>query len=180
MTFHFFLVVDGVLLEEQEKFFEDEPILMLYNLTDGFGGENTFVLLDHEDKSFNLFFVLFSDLFVGFEFEMKAFGLVDPVDPFSPGLRVVKFGENLFKFLFCLNDVILVCVDDQIVIFGEQGNQGLFFELVIPGQLFKKVEEFTLVDCVSLSEAANVYNGIEGKFMFFQFVEYFLPHIRSV
>ena len=106
---------------------------MLYNLANGFGSENAFIFLDHEDKSFHLFLVLFSDLFVGFEFEMKAFGLVDPVDPFSPGLRVVKFGEDLFKFLFCLNDVILMCIDDQIVIFGKQGNQGLFFELVVPG-----------------------------------------------
>ena len=153
---------------------------MLYNLANGFGSENAFIFLDHEDKSFHLFLVLFSDLFVGFEFEMKAFGLVDPVDPFSPGLRVVKFGEDLFKFLFCLNDVILMCIDDQIVIFGKQGNQSLFFELVVPGQLFKKVEEFALVYCISLGEAANVYNGIEGKFMFFQLVEYFFPHISSV
>ena len=153
---------------------------MLYNLANGFGSENAFIFLDHEDKSFHLFLVLFSDLFVGFEFEMKAFGLVDPVDPFSPGLRVVKFGEDLFKFLFCLNDVILVCVNDQIVIFGKQGNQSLFFKLVVPGQLFKKVEEFAFVDCVSLGEAAHVYNGIEGKLMFFQLVENFLSHIRSV
>ena len=44
-----------------------------------------FILIDHSYKSFNLLFIFFSDILIAFQFEVKAFCLVHPVDAFSPG-----------------------------------------------------------------------------------------------
>jgi hypothetical protein len=86
----------------------------------------------------------------------------------------------LVEFFFSLDDVIVLRVDDQVVVLGEDGNQRLLLEFLVPGHLLEEVEEFVFVDGVSFGEAADIDDGVQSELMLFEFAEDLFPYVGSV
>ena len=89
MGFYILLEIDHIFLEQKKQFFKNESVFVLYSISNRFSSQDLLVLLDHPDKSFNLFLIFFLDLLIRFELEAKTFSLIDPIDPFTPSLRII-------------------------------------------------------------------------------------------
>lgn len=122
-----------MILEESEESFEDELVFLFDDISDGSGCEQVFCFFEHDDQSFYLFLILFSDFFVGLDFELQAFCVIDPVDSFAPGCPVLQFLENVMKLFLSLFNIFLLIIDHQVVVFSENGDQGVLFQLHAPG-----------------------------------------------
>ena len=122
MRLKIFLKIDHIILEHNEEFFQDKSVFMLNDIPDLFSSELILIFFDHRHKSFHLLCILFSNILIAFELEIKTFSLVGPIDSFTPSLTIVKFIKNLVKFFFSLYDVIFLGVDNQIIVFGKNRN----------------------------------------------------------
>jgi hypothetical protein len=151
MSFTLFFELELVGGEQPEELLENELVLLLDDLADGLGSELKFVLLDHADQALNLFLVLLPNLLIAFDLELQAFGLVDPVDPLAPGHSVSCLLEDLVELLLGRCYFLFLRVYNQIIIFRQNWDQGIFLLLDTPGQLLQKVKKFMLIDSVSLS-----------------------------
>ena len=68
------------------------------------------------------------------------------------------------EFIFCSIDVLIWRVDDEVIVFGEDGYDDRFLEFRSPGELFDKVKKFGLIDSISLSETGDINNSMKTDF----------------
>lgn len=112
--------------------------------------------------------MLLPDVLVHLHLELQALGEVDPVDPLGPGLPVAPLVEHAMEFVFGSIDVFIGRIEDEIVVLGEDGEEGGSLGFCGPGQLVDEAEEFGLVDGVPLGEAGDVEDAVETDFEAFE------------
>ena len=70
-------------------------------------------------------------------------------------------GEHGLELVFGAADVLVGGVDDEVVVFGEDGDEGWLLDKGVPGQLVDKMEELGLVDGVPFGETGDVDDAVE-------------------
>ena len=108
--------------------------------------------------------MLLTYVLIDFHLEFQAFGEVDPVHPFRPSLFETIFIKYFMELAFCPIDVLIWGVDDEVVIFGEDGDDDRFLEIRSPGELFYKVKKLGLIDSISLSETGDINDAVKTDF----------------
>lgn len=133
MSLLLFLVFDLTLLKQTKEFLEYKSILLIYGLPDGFGSKLILILLDHTYQSLHLFLVFLPNLFITFDLKLQTLGVIDPVDPLGPGYPIATLLKYLMKLLFSGCHFLLLRIDNQIVVLGEDGDEWVFFVFNAPG-----------------------------------------------
>jgi hypothetical protein len=90
-------------------------------------------------------FILLFHIWVGLALKLQTFGVVYPVGPLAPCLLVAVLSEDLLQLGLDAGDVMIITVDDQVIVFGEDGDQAVVLVGGWPGQLFDELEQFVLV-----------------------------------
>ena len=149
MSFFLFFKLKLAGGQQPKELLQNEFVLLLNYLTDGSCSELHFVLFDHKDQPLDLLLILLPDLLIALDLKLQTFCLVNPVNPLGPRNSISSLLEDLMKLLLSRRYFLLLCVYNQIIIFCQNGNQGILFVLNTPGQLLKKVKKFLPINSIS-------------------------------
>lgn len=153
------------------------PDVLFYGLC----AQHSFLIFtDHVHKSLYLPLVLLPDVFVYFHLEVKALGKVDPVHSFAPCTREASVLKQFSELYLSPVDVFLRRIDYEVIVLGEDGDEGGFLKLTTPGQLIDKAEQFCLVDRISFCQTGNVNDARKSNAQFLQLLEYDLPNDKPI
>ena len=83
----------------------------------------------HGDEALYLVFVLVPDVLVDLHFVLQAFRKVNPIHALAPSLPKRTLLEHLVEFVFGPVDVFVGRVKDEVVVLGEDGDEGGFLDI---------------------------------------------------